>query len=243
MTTEEARLVELLQTADRLEAFQFCGPSDDPDEQIAVVYGYKHLAKRFVGLARRLRNEHVQEGISVLTLDIETVYDVYDLHADLQLLIDDVRHLATNPGDGDLELTNAMFVDRALISDLRLHATGPFDLSKVAQLCDEMNSAFARGHYLSCTLLLRTLLNHVPPVFGQSTFAQVVGQSPRSVKELLRPLEEFARDIADHQTHCMVRHKECLPTLAQVDPFRASVEILLQELVVRCAWDLSSDSP
>lgn len=241
MSTEDARLIRLLETAKELEGFQLCGPSDDPDQQTAVVYGYKHLAKRFVGLARRIQHEQVQADIAALALNVESVYDVYDLHADLQLVIDDIRHIADDLSDKDWGLTGTRFVDHALISDLRLHTTGHFDLSKVAQLCDELNSAYDRGHYLSCTLLLRTLINHVPPVFGHSTFAQVVGQSSRSIKDLLRPLEDLARDIADHQAHSIVRHKEFLPTRAQIDPFRASVEILLQELVVRCTGDMPDD--
>ena len=66
-----------------------------------------------------------------------------------------------------------------------------------------------------------------------TTFQQVVSQSPRSVKELLKPLEEVSRDVADLHTHSPIRHKESLPTKSQVEPFKASLEVLLHEIIVK----------
>jgi hypothetical protein len=44
-------------------------------------------------------------------------------------------------------------------------------------------------NYLSCTLILRTILNYVPPIFEQQTFAQVVSQSGKSLKNIFSILE------------------------------------------------------
>jgi hypothetical protein len=55
MNLQEVRLNKLRELANEIESFRFCGPSDDPDEQTAVVYGFKHLVKNFIGIARRVK--------------------------------------------------------------------------------------------------------------------------------------------------------------------------------------------
>jgi hypothetical protein len=127
----------------------------------------------------------------------------------------------------------AVFVEPSLIEDLRKSSNKKQDLTKVVRFCEELNSSFSSGNYLASTLLIRALLNHIPPVFGHTTFQQVVSQSGRSVKELLKPLEEIARDVADLHTHSLIRHKESLPTKSQVEPFKANLEVLLHEVIAK----------
>jgi hypothetical protein len=123
------------------------------------------------------------------------------------------------------------FVEPSVIEDLRNCMGKKYDLTKVVRLCEELNSSFSSGNYLASTLLIRALLNHVPPVFGHTSFQQVVSQSGKSVKELLKPLEEISRDVADLHTHALIRHKESLPTKNQVEPFKANLEVLLHEIL------------
>jgi hypothetical protein len=125
------------------------------------------------------------------------------------------------------------FVEQPVIEQLRQLKSEKHDLAKVVRFCEELNSSYASGNYLATTLLIRALLNHIPPVFGQTTFLQVVSQSGRSVKEVLKPLEEISRDVADLHTHALIRHKETLPTKNQVEPFKANLEILLHEVIAR----------
>jgi hypothetical protein len=167
----------------------------------------------------------------VSRIDPET--PVYDLYADLHCLVDRLREIAENPEA--LEGTGAteVFVEPSVIDQLRQCPTGRFDLGKVVRFCEELNSSYSLGNYLASTLLIRALLNHVPPTFGHATFQQVVSQSPRSIKELLRPLEEVSRDVADHHTHSTIRHKESLPTKSQVEPFKANLEVLLHEVIAK----------
>jgi hypothetical protein len=127
----------------------------------------------------------------------------------------------------------ATFVEQSVIEQLRQSASKKHDFSKLVRFCEELNSSFASGNYLASTLLIRALLNHVPPIFGHTTFLQVVSQAGRSVKELLKPLEEISRDVADMHTHSLVRHKESLPTKSQVEPFKANLEVLLHEIIVK----------
>jgi hypothetical protein len=93
------------------------------------------------------------------------------------------------------------FVEPSVMEQLCQPTSKKHDLAKIVRFCEELNSSFASGNYLASTLLIRALLNHVPPIFGHTTFLQVVSQAARSVKELLKPLEEIARDVADLHTH------------------------------------------
>lgn len=230
MTHYENRLTQLIEIVDQIEKFRFCGPSDDPDEQTAVTYGYKHLAKRFTSLAKRIQDTEIQEDVATLDLDIEDIYGVYDLHSDIQPLLNRVRELAQTPITWSSLQDN--FVDESLIRQLRESHHPQYDLAKAVRFCEELNNSYKTGNYLATILLIRAFLNHIPPVFGQQTFLQVVSQSPKSRRELFAPLENIARDIADLHTHSQVRQREILPTKNQVEPFKANFEVLLQEIIV-----------
>ena len=225
----ETKVQKLLQLANEIERFKFCGPSDDPDEQTAVVYGYKHLAKKFLNRARRIQHNEFQMALQDIDPNIEQIYEAYDLHSDLQIVIEDLREIA----DDSTKLTRVEteFVDSSVIKELHQIKNPNFDLTKVIRFCDEINGSFNNGYYLSTALLIRALINHIPPVFGYETFKQVVSQSTKSRKELFKPLEETVRDVADLHSHDIIRKKEHLPTKRQLEPFKPNLEILLQEII------------
>jgi hypothetical protein len=230
MSLQEARLNKLLELAGEIEAFRFCGPGDDPDEQTNVIYGFKHLVKNFVGAARRVKNQEFQEDLKALNTNVDSIYEVYDLSADVQVLIDHLREIVEHPIEW--QNTSDKFVDLQIIEQLQLVKNSRFDMSKVIRFCEELNSSFNSGNYLASALLLRALINHIPPIFGHTTFQQVVSQVSKSRRELFKPLDEIARDVADLHTHDVIRHKEMLPTKNQLEPFKANLEFLLQEILV-----------
>lgn len=65
-----------------------CGPSDDPDMQTAYVYGYKDLIKRFFASVKRIENPELQKMISGINTNAESIYDAYDLRAEVQGVLD-----------------------------------------------------------------------------------------------------------------------------------------------------------
>lgn len=240
MSLQESRLTKLLQLAAEIEAFRFCGPSDDPDEQTATIYGFKRLVKSFIGIAHRVKNQEFQEDLKLINTNIDSIFEVYDLNADLQIIIDRLREVAEHP----IEFQNisSSFIDLKIIEELRLVKGFKFDLSKIVRFCEELNSSFNAGHYLSSALLLRALINHVPPIFGHTTFQQVVSQVSKSRRELFKPLDEVARDVADLHTHDLIRSKEILPTRNQIEPFKANLEFLLQEVLIEVQKSSSDTS-
>ena len=126
MTIQKERLNKLLEIIDEIESFQFCGPSDDPDEQTAVIYGFKHLAKKFIGLARRINNQEFRENVQEINLNIDSIYEVYDLSSDIDVLIDHLLEIAEHPVE--FQSTSTIFVDMQIIKDLGLVKDYRFDL-------------------------------------------------------------------------------------------------------------------
>jgi hypothetical protein len=129
--------------------------------------------------------------------------------------------------------SNAALLNMEVLLRLKAVQGARLDPSKLVKMCEELNDAYARGNYVSSALLLRAIINHVPSVFGASTFSEVVSQSGRSIKAILARLNDDARPIADLHTHILMRQSEPLPTKNQLEPYKASFEVLIQEVLAR----------
>jgi hypothetical protein len=108
-----------------------------------------------------------------------------------------------------------------------------FDLTKLLALLRELDAAHQQGCYFAIAALVRTILNHIPPVFTCRTFAEVAnnyGGGGASFKASMLRLEQSARTIADLHLHATIRQGEVLPTLVQVD-FSNELDLLLAEIV------------
>ena len=107
------RIDRLLELADAVEQFQFCGPMDDLEEMSACLYAFKAVAKRFVGAARRTDDAELQEELKSVHLDPGNIEEAYDLHGDLVPIIDLLRDKASDPSWGDQASTSKDLVDSA----------------------------------------------------------------------------------------------------------------------------------
>lgn len=127
---------------------------------------------------------------------------------------------------------NGDYVNAERLVELRKLKSTAFDLSKVIRFCEEINDNWERGNFYSVGLLGRSIINHIPPVFGPyTTFDQVVANgSSSSFKKNAKSLNESLRSIADSYTHHIIRKKDTLPNEQQVD-FRANLDILLSEII------------
>ncbi|MFP5483650.1 MAG: hypothetical protein ACLGGW_10290, partial [Gammaproteobacteria bacterium] len=93
--------------------------------------------------------------------------------------------------------------------------------------------AYESHSFLSCAMLIRAILDHVPPIFGLSKFAEITNNyagGGKSFRESMQHLESSSRKIADSYLHMHIRPKEVLPTKNQVE-FRADVDVLVGEVV------------
>ncbi len=124
------------------------------------------------------------------------------------------------------------FVDPARIEELRKSKSKTFDFTKLIRLCEELNISFATECYLATSMVTRSVLDHVPPVFVCKTFQEVANNysGSKSFRESIQHLDKSSRKIADQHLHCQVRQSEVLPTAKQVDFFQ-DLDVLLAEIV------------
>ena len=124
------------------------------------------------------------------------------------------------------------YVDIKRIEELEKIGKDKFDLMKLIEFCKELNRCHSVGAVLAIPLLVRSILDHVPPIFNMETFVKVANNYSftKSNKGLILKLQESSRKIADSILHTQIRKKEALPTRTQVD-FKNALDVLLQEIV------------
>lgn len=107
-----------------------------------------------------------------------------------------------------------------------------FDLTRLIKMLSELDSAFEVKNYISVILLVRAILDHIPPVFGFNTFSEFSNNysGAKSFKESMLNLENSSRKIADNYLHVKIRNKEILPNSTQVN-FSNDLDMLLAEIV------------
>jgi predicted transcriptional regulator with HTH domain len=227
----EARKGRLLQLLHDLKTLRLCGPSDDPDEQTSVIEFYRYLLINLkVGSAGLVSFQTKQQLDELKPEAIETIYDIYPSRAYLDAIATDIEHDLENITEVP---SGPHLISPDLIKALREAKPNTFDASRLAEYCHEINSGFAHGNLISCLLLMRAVLNHVPPIFGHTDFSQVVANVGRSLKDNFEHLDEGLRKIGDLYTHQHMRKKDHLPTPGQVEKFGPQFELLLQEVLTR----------
>lgn len=124
-----------------------------------------------------------------------------------------------------------VYVDESRIADLRSIERTTFDLRKLIALCEELNQCYRGQCYHAVAALTRAVIDHVPPIFGCRSFAEVANNyaGSRSFKDSMRQLETSARAIGDQHLHTQIRDREVLPSRVQVD-FSQVMDVLLAEI-------------
>ena len=136
-------------------------------------------------------------------------------------------------GNGkDVAVVIEPFIANERIDELSAVTSHDFDLSKLVELCKELNYCYAGGCYLAVAMLTRAILDHVPPIFGGSKFSEVANnyKGTKSFKDSMSYLESSSRKIADAFLHTQIRNSETLPTKNQLK-FSVDLDVLLAEIV------------
>ena len=123
------------------------------------------------------------------------------------------------------------YVDPSRIEELKQIKSKDFDFTKLIEILIELNIAYANSMFLTIPLLIRAIIDHVPPIFKKTTFREVTGaHGSRSFQENMNNLDRSSRKIADSFLHTIIRNKETLPTEVQVN-FKNNLDVLLMEIV------------
>ena len=117
------------------------------------------------------------------------------------------------------------------VNELRALPPRAWDLRRLVRLCEELNDNFSSGNYLASAMIVRAIADHVPPIFGASSFSHYASSVvERSHKKSMQNLQSSLRNIADWALHQQIRSKESLPNATQVD-FKQDLDVLLGEVV------------
>lgn len=129
-------------------------------------------------------------------------------------------------------LSKAAYVDPTRILQLRSIKSNQWDLKRLVRLLEELNSTHEHELHMATAMLVRTVVDHVPPIFNAKNFSEVANNypAPRSFSDQMRQLDTSLRKIADMHLHQPVRKAEALPLGPQVD-FRGALDVLLSEVV------------
>jgi hypothetical protein len=148
------------------------------------------------------------------------------------------KRLVAEPAQKPAPAADQPAIATSYVSSIRLEAlraikSKDFDLTKLVRLCEELNSSFAAGNYFSVAMLVRAILDHVPPIFGSAGFTSVIGShGGKSFKEQMTNLDNSSRKIADAALHEQIRRRDVLPTDTQVN-FASLLDRLLGEIVAK----------
>lgn len=238
--SRKERIEELIERAEKI---RLCSPSDDPDEQTSVTVGLHHLLTQFQRLAIPILPADAALHLKNIRVEIDNIYTAYDASAKLDAIIPEIQAALEHLDDDGLSIgSTAYIVDPALITRLDALKSSTYDVAALVRMCREINSSHAHGNVLAVALLMRTVLNHVPPVFGHDTFAQVTASVGKSLKESFEHLENGLRKIADFHTHRKIVAVESYPSAAQVEPFKPQFDLLLQQVESRLKMPPTSAS-
>lgn len=129
-------------------------------------------------------------------------------------------------------LNASAFVHPTRLRELGQIKSHTFDLSRLRRLCEELNITWPNGAHHATAMLIRAILDHVPPIFTVSSFTELASNyaGSKSFKEAMAGLEVGARKIADAHLHTRIRKSETLPTSTQVN-FSQQLDVLLAEIV------------
>lgn len=122
------------------------------------------------------------------------------------------------------------YVSLTRIAELRA-SRGTYDMTRLVRLCEELNEASEGECHMTTAMLVRAIVDHVPPVFGVNTFTEVANNYAGSKSFLgsMQHLQNSLRHIADSYLHTQIRKTEVLATAQQVK-FSADLDALLAEV-------------
>lgn len=125
------------------------------------------------------------------------------------------------------------YINPVVLAELRQSIGASWDTSKLVALAEELDACFQAGHVYASHAVLRALLDHVSPLFGQRGFAAVVSSHPwgQTDSRYLKKLGTF-RDQGDDALHRQISKRPDLLMLDDLPP-GAAVNALLRGCVAQ----------
>jgi hypothetical protein len=133
-----------------------------------------------------------------------------------------------------------IYISEERLKQLKELKHGNYDLKKLIRLLEELNEVYGANLVLSTGMLIRAIMDHIPPLLGFTNFQSIVAQykstgNAKSFTSQMKILEEF-KDAADSALHSQIRRRETLPEMIQFQK-QTAVDFLLQEIVRKTEED------
>jgi len=147
-------------------------------------------------------------------------------------LIDKVATQNKNTGQKvrNEDVGKTAYIDINTLLRLNKIESDNFDLSRLIAICNELDDNYSLENYHSCGMLLRAILDHIPPIFDKKNFDDVCAQhGGKTFKDIMRPLNETAKKIGDDYLHTQISKKVLAVTKTQVS-FQPNLDMLLNEV-------------
>ncbi|WP_038842532.1 hypothetical protein [Salinispora arenicola] len=149
------------------------------------------------------------------------------------------RRLQTHPAAGVEQRIDdvpgpRVYVSPHVVDQLRTAPKGRWDTTKLIALAKELDACVQAGHVYASHAVLRALLDHVPPLFGQKTFSAVASSHSwgRTDSRYVGRLSTF-RDQGDDALHRQISKS---PDLLILDDLPQAVAV--NSLLRGCAEQL-----
>ena len=185
------------------------------DDELGPLNDYSMKLGHFGGLAGRPSAARMVETSRIIRAAIRSIRR---------------KRTGRPPAPGPADIKPYVSPDR--IAALQSLGKGKWDFARLIELCRELNTAAENRCHMATAMLLRTILNHVPPVLGFGTFKEVANNygGGKSFGASMQNLERSLRNIADMHLHSPIRPQEDVPSATQVD-FSADLDVLLGEVI------------
>lgn len=139
----------------------------------------------------------------------------------------------------------AGYVGEDLIEQIRSLPSKPYDFTRLIELCRSLNVAYRHHAHMVTAMIVRTIANHVAPVFGQPNFTAVVNNFAKKGTSFHRHMERLDHSLkhsADRILHDQIRQNDPLPPAEGLD-YRGALQELLSEVVRFHRSQLEKASP
>jgi hypothetical protein len=153
-------------------------------------------------------------------------------HKKILAFLDGIIHETENSVAMPATITHVSdYVNIQRIDELRSVNSTSYDLSRLVRMCEELNICYSSGAYFATLTLVRSILDHISPIFKCETFSEIANNynGGKSFKDAMQRLENTSRKIADSYLHSQIRKSESLPNPTQVK-FDSELDFLLGEI-------------
>ncbi|RWO40429.1 MAG: hypothetical protein EOS11_19705 [Mesorhizobium sp.] len=149
-----------------------------------------------------------------------------------QIIFGAINHMIREPllGVQFKAISKPVYVDASTISAMGELSHPEFDFSRLIQMCRELNTAHQSECHISVIFLVRAIIDHIPPIFGENSFAVAANKLPHSKKKTFLNLQNSSRNIADSYLHQHIRRRENQPTATEVN-FSQDLSVVLGEVI------------